>query len=244
MPSRFEPCGLSQMMAMRYGTVPIVRETGGLKDSVRPYSRFDGIGDGFSFANYQSKDLYLAVVEASKVFFADQHTFAALRRRCMEKDFSWTRSSQEYLRMYCDIYRPASKEELPYMEGFSILKEAYEKLDIENRRDYSNRFTERYHRILNLHCTGRMNGLVSVEFLQSEEGAYFDIQPCANETADATVTADFDSFLGMAQGSLSFDKLFLGGQLTVEGNLVKGVQIRQLLTRPPKNEKTERMRSL
>ena len=235
MPSRFEPCGLSQMMAMRYGTVPIVHETGGLKDSVRPYSRFDGIGDGFSFANYQSKDLYLAVVEAAKVFFADQPTFSALRRRCMEKDFSWVRSSQEYLRMYCDIYRPASKEELPYMEGFSLLKEAYEKLDIENRRDYSNRFTERYHRILNLHCTGRMNGLVSVEFLQSEEGAFFDIQPCANEAADATVTADFDSFLGMAQGSVSFDKLFLGGQLTVEGNLAKGVQIRQLLTRPPKN---------
>lgn len=236
MPSRFEPCGLSQMMAMRYGTVPIVHETGGLKDSVRPYSRFDGIGDGFSFANYQSKDLYLAIVEATKVFFADQPTFEVLRRRCMEKDFSWARSSQEYMRMYCDIYRPASKEEIPYMEGFALLKEAYEKLDAENRQNHSSSFTNRYHRILNLHCTGRVNGLVSVEFLRSEEGTFFDIQPNANEDADATVTADFDYFLGMAQGSVSFDKLFLGGQLTVEGNLAKGVQIRQLLTRPLRTE--------
>lgn len=154
----------------------------------------------------------------------------------LEKDFSWARSSQEYMRMYCDIYRPASKEELPYIEGFDLLKEAYEKLDAENRQNHSSSFTDRYHRILNLHCTGRMNGVVSVEFLRSQQGTFFDIQPNANEKADATVTADFDYFLGMAQGTVSFDKLFLGGQLTVEGNLAKGVQIRQLLTRPPRTE--------
>lgn len=72
MPSRFEPCGLSQMMAMRYGTVPIVHETGGLKDSVRAYKDFDGIGDGFAFSYYQAKDLYLAISEAVKLYFGDE----------------------------------------------------------------------------------------------------------------------------------------------------------------------------
>ena len=100
MPSRFEPCGLSQMMAMRYGTVPIVHETGGLKDSVRPYSDFDGVGDGFSFSAYQGKSLYLAILSALKVYFGDKETFALLRRRCMEKDFSWAKSAQQYNLMY------------------------------------------------------------------------------------------------------------------------------------------------
>ena len=235
MPSRFEPCGLSQMMAMRYGTIPIVHETGGLKDSVRPYSRFDGIGDGFSFSSYQGIDLYLAILEAAKVFFADQDAFGTLRRRCMTKDFSWTKSSQEYLRMYGDIYCNLSGETLPFVEGFAQLKTAYEELDKENRKKYSGRFTERYHRILNLHCTGRMNGVISVEFRRDEQEIFFDIQPNIRKEADATVTTDFDNFLGMARGTASFDKLFLNGLLTVEGNLVKGVQIRQLLTRPPKN---------
>ena len=231
MPSRFEPCGLSQMMAMRYGTVPIVHETGGLKDSVRPYSRFDGVGDGFSFSNYQGTDLYLAILEAAKVFFADQETFGALRRRCMKKDFSWTKSSQEYLRMYSDIYTKTSGATLSYPEGFDLLKAAYEKLDRENRKKYSGRFTDHYHRILNLHCIGRMNGIVSVEFRRDEQGTFFDIQPNIRREADATVKTDFDYFLGMAQGTISFDKLFLNGLLTVEGNLAKGVQIRQLLNR-------------
>ena len=235
MPSRFEPCGLSQMMAMRYGTVPIVHETGGLKDSVRPYSRFDGVGDGFSFSNYQGTDLYLAILEAAKVFFADQETFGALRRRCMKKDFSWTKSSQEYLRMYSDIYTKTAGATLSYPEGFGLLKAAYKKLDRENRKKYSGRFTDHYHRILNLHCTGRMNGIVSVEFRRDEQGTFFDIQPNIRREADATVKTDFDYFLGMAQGTISFDKLFLNGLLTVEGNLAKGVQIRQLLNNLPRD---------
>ena len=149
--------------------------------------------------------------------------------------------------MYSDIYRNTAEERLPYPEGFALLKAAYEKLDRENRVEHSNRFTERYHRILNLQVTGRMNGIVSVEFRRDAQGTFFDIQPYANMDSDATVTADFDYFLGMAQGAVSFDKLFLGGLLTVEGNLAKGVQLRQLLTRPPKNEsgnKSERTCSL
>ena len=95
MPSRFEPCGLSQMMAMRYGTVPIVHETGGLKDSVRLYSDFDGQGDGFGFQEYHAKYLYLAVLEAVRLYLGDEETFRVMRRRCMEKDLSWRKSAEK-----------------------------------------------------------------------------------------------------------------------------------------------------
>ena len=114
MPSRFEPCGLSQMMAMRYGTVPIVHETGGLKDSVRPYSDFDGIGDGFSFSNYTGKDLYLAILEAVKLYFGDEEMFAKLRRRCMTKDFSWTKSAAQYNRVYAEICQNSTGDDLSF----------------------------------------------------------------------------------------------------------------------------------
>ena len=136
--------------------------------------------------------------------------------------------------MYSDIYHNTSGETLSYLEGFRLLKTAYEELDQENREKYSGRFTDHYHRILNLHCTGRMNGIVSVEFRRDEQGTFFDIQPNLRREADATVITDYDCFLGMARGTVSFDKLFLNGLLTVEGNLAKGVQIRQLLTSPPK----------
>lgn len=229
MPSRFEPCGLSQMMAMRYGTIPVVHETGGLKDSVRPYSDFDGVGDGFSFSNYQGKDLYLAIVEALKVFFADENTFQKLRRRCMTKDFSWEKSSQQYCRMYSDIVQGNSDQVLPFQEAFAQLKVVYETLDAENRRKFSGIFTENYHRVIQLNITGRMRGIASVEFSRHGENTAFDIQPCMRDDADAVVTASFDHLLAMAQGTASFDKLFLSGLVKVEGNLAKGAQIRQLL---------------
>ncbi|MBQ4253068.1 MAG: glycogen synthase, partial [Erysipelotrichaceae bacterium] len=98
MPSAFEPCGLSQMMAMRYGTVPIVHETGGLKDTVRPYSDFDGIGDGFSFSDYTSKALMLAIDAAIKVFFGEHDVFEVIKDRCMRKDFSWDKSAHTYMK--------------------------------------------------------------------------------------------------------------------------------------------------
>ncbi len=229
MPSRFEPCGLSQMMAMRYGTIPVVHETGGLKDSVRPYSDFDGIGDGFSFSNYQGKDLYLAIVEALKVFFADENTFQELRRRCMTKDFSWEKSSLQYCRMYSDISKGGSDEVLPFEEAFLQMKEVYETLDAENRKKFGGIFTENYHRVIQLNVTGRMNGVVSVTFSQDGGQTRFDMYPGHSADAEAVVTASFDHLLAMAQGTASFDKLFLSGLIKVEGNLAKGAQIRQLL---------------
>lgn len=231
MPSRFEPCGLSQMMAMRYGTVPVVHETGGLKDSVRPYSDFDGVGDGFSFANYQSKDLYLAILEAVKVFFADHSAFNKLRKRCMTKDFSWAKSSVQYCRMYSDIYNEQLGEEMDFSDAYNRLKEVYEDLDVYHRKNFSKNFNEYYHRVIQLHVTGRASGILSVEFIREKDDAHFSIFPWMREDADAFVTASFDHLLEMAQGTASFDKLFLGGLIKVEGNLAKGAQIRQLLCR-------------
>lgn len=105
MPSLFEPCGLSQIFGMRYGAVPIVRETGGLKDTVIPYNEYLGTGTGFSFANYNAHEMKDAVCRAIKVF-KQKEKWLSLVKRCMEQDFSWERSASEYRSLYeqiCDI---------------------------------------------------------------------------------------------------------------------------------------------
>lgn len=103
MPSRSEPCGLSQMIAMRYGTVPIVRETGGLKDTVQPYEAWRDAGTGFTFANYSSADMLHVLREAAYLYKDYPDAFARLRRRAMERDFSWNRSAGDYLKIYADV---------------------------------------------------------------------------------------------------------------------------------------------
>lgn len=231
MPSRFEPCGLSQMMAMRYGTIPIVHETGGLKDSVRPYSEFDGVGDGFSFSTYQGKDLLLAIMSALRVYFSDEKTFALLRERCMKKDFSWTRSAEQYERMYGSIFEGEQGETIPYEEAFEALKAAYTELDAENRRRFKNLFSENYHRAVQIRMTGRADGVLFVEFANRDGEAVFRVEPFGYEGADAYITASYDHLLGMANGTVSSDKLFMTGQLKVEGNLAKSAEMRQLLGR-------------
>ncbi|MBR3569409.1 MAG: glycogen synthase GlgA [Oscillibacter sp.] len=103
MPSRSEPCGLSQMIAMRYGTVPVVRETGGLRDTVQPYDALRDAGNGYSFANYSSGDM-LYVLRAAVYLYKDYpEAFARLRRRAMESDFSWERSANAYLSIYAGL---------------------------------------------------------------------------------------------------------------------------------------------
>lgn len=99
MPSRFEPCGLSQMIAMRYGTLPIVRETGGLKDSVKPYNKFTGEGTGFSFADFNAHEMKDAMLLAMDCYRKPE-VMNALIRQAMEADFSFSRSSEEYARLY------------------------------------------------------------------------------------------------------------------------------------------------
>ena len=105
MPSQFEPCGLSQMIAMRYGTVPIVRETGGLRDTVLSYNDFTGEGNGFTFDRYDAGCLLNAVNNAKTVFFTDRPAWDEMVRRNMRKDVSWESSAKKYL----DIYDAVTK---------------------------------------------------------------------------------------------------------------------------------------
>ena len=103
MPSRFEPCGLSQMIAMRYGTLPIVRETGGLRDTVRPYNQYTGEGNGFSFANYNAHEMKATVEMACGVYRNQPEAWLALQRSAMSEDFSFSRSAEDYARLYIDM---------------------------------------------------------------------------------------------------------------------------------------------
>lgn len=99
MPSLFEPCGLSQMISMRYGTIPIVRETGGLKDSVIPCNQFTGEGDGFSFTNYDAYEM-LHTIEYALYCFDRQSLWQGLQTNAMKKDFSWAHSAKQYIQLY------------------------------------------------------------------------------------------------------------------------------------------------
>ena len=100
MPSSFEPCGLSQMIAMRYGTLPIVRETGGLRDSVQPYNRFTGEGTGFSFANFNAYELADTIRRALALYHDDHDAYCRVQRQAMSQDFSFTRSAEDYAHLY------------------------------------------------------------------------------------------------------------------------------------------------
>ena len=100
MPSKSEPCGLAQMIAMRYGTVPIVRETGGLKDTVHPYEAWCGAGNGFTFANYNAHDLAFVIRQAVDLYHNNREAFKMLQYHGMTSDFSWTKSAEEYTRIY------------------------------------------------------------------------------------------------------------------------------------------------
>lgn len=117
MPSKFEPCGLSQIIAMRYGTLPIVRETGGLKDTVIPYNEFTGEGTGFSFSNFNGDEMGDAVFRAARLFWDNREAWDQLVTQAMSQDFSWTRSADKYLDLYFfmhpEIERPVAVVEEP-----------------------------------------------------------------------------------------------------------------------------------
>ena len=117
MPSKFEPCGLSQIIAMRYGTLPIVRETGGLKDTVIPYNEFTGEGTGFSFSNFNGDEMGDAVFRAARLFWDNRDVWNQLVTQAMSQDFSWTRSADKYLDLYYfmhpEIERPATVADEP-----------------------------------------------------------------------------------------------------------------------------------
>lgn len=117
MPSKFEPCGLSQIIAMRYGTLPIVRETGGLKDTVQPYNEFTGEGTGFSFTNFNGDEMGDAVFRAARLFWDNRDAWNQLVTQAMSQDFSWTRSADKYLDLYFfmhpEIERPTAVVDEP-----------------------------------------------------------------------------------------------------------------------------------
>lgn len=128
MPSKFEPCGLSQIIAMRYGTLPIVRETGGLKDTVQPYNEFTGEGTGFSFSNFNGDEMGDAVFRAARLFWDNRDAWNQLVTQAMSQDFSWTRSADKYLDLYFfmhpEIERPAAVvEEAAPVEELAAVEE-------------------------------------------------------------------------------------------------------------------------
>lgn len=110
MPSEFEPCGLSQMIAMRYGTLPLVRETGGLADSVVPYNKFTGEGTGFTFANMNADEMLDTLLGACEIFWTKADTWTKLVRQAMAADFSWRRAANDYM----DIYHGLHPEVIRY----------------------------------------------------------------------------------------------------------------------------------
>ena len=100
MPSLFEPCGLSQLMSLRYGTLPIVRETGGLKDTVEPYNEFENSGTGFSFKNFNAHEMLATIRYAEKVYYDKKREWNKMVDRAMARDYSWNSSAKQYEEMY------------------------------------------------------------------------------------------------------------------------------------------------
>ena len=137
MPSKFEPCGLSQIIAMRYGTLPIVRETGGLKDTVIPYNEFTGEGTGFSFSNFNGDEMGDAVFRAARLFWDNRDAWNQLVTQAMSQDFSWTRSADKYLDLYFfmhpEIERPAAvvEDAAPVEEPAAVEEPEVEEKPVE-----------------------------------------------------------------------------------------------------------------
>lgn len=116
MPSLFEPCGLSQMIALRYGTVPIVRETGGLRDTVLSYNEYTGEGNGFSFFNYNAHDMLHTVERAVNIYYNDKDLWSTLRTRGMTGDYSWDNSAGKYIGLYERVLLQVKDMEMPTAE--------------------------------------------------------------------------------------------------------------------------------
>ena len=103
MPSHFEPCGLGQLIALRYGAVPVVRETGGLKDSVFSYNEETGKGNGFSFTNYNAHNMLFSIKRALQIFKEDNASWTTIIKSAMTSDYSWKGSSNKYKEIYKNL---------------------------------------------------------------------------------------------------------------------------------------------
>ncbi len=127
MPSQFEPCGLSQMIAMRYGTIPIVRETGGLRDTVLSYNEFTGEGNGFSFFNYNAHDMLHTIERAVDFYRNHQDVWNLLQNRGMQGDYSWTHSADEYMKLYQSLFAERKPKAVKPAEKNPVVVEFDEK---------------------------------------------------------------------------------------------------------------------
>ncbi|MBO4914373.1 MAG: SCP2 sterol-binding domain-containing protein, partial [Oscillospiraceae bacterium] len=167
-----------------------------------------------------------AVQEAVKLYFGDAETFRTLGDRCMAKDLSWEKSAVLYDRMYSDV-ADVSKDsaELPFETAFKRIKRAYEKLHRRNVDAGMPLPPEDYHRSIQVQIIGKGSGVFHVVF----RGQKVEIDPTTCHGADGNIAASFDNLLGMAEGKISPDKLFMNGQMKVGGNLVKGAELRKLL---------------
>ncbi|WP_229056416.1 glycogen synthase GlgA [Collinsella sp. D33t1_170424_A12] len=135
MPSLFEPCGLSQMIAMRYGTLPVVRETGGLKDTVIPYNFVTGEGTGFSFANFNGDEMGDAVFRGARLFWDNRDAWDRLVTQAMEQDFSWKRSAGKYMDLYYWLHPDVPHwEEQPVVEPEPAVEPAHEAVQADKPR--------------------------------------------------------------------------------------------------------------
>ena len=103
MPSLFEPCGLTQLISLRYGTVPIVRETGGLRDTVEPYNEFENLGTGFSFCNYNADEMLSTIYYAEQTYYENRNAWNNIVKRGMQQDFSWSNSAKKYEALYAQL---------------------------------------------------------------------------------------------------------------------------------------------
>jgi starch synthase len=121
MPSQFEPCGLSQMIAMRYGTIPIVRETGGLRDTVLSYNEFNGEGNGFTFFNYNAHDMLHTIERAVDYYKNKPDIWTKLQKRGMNGDYSWAHSAEEYLKLYQAMFENKKKKEVTEEEDNPVV---------------------------------------------------------------------------------------------------------------------------
>ncbi|MGN1116096.1 MAG: glycogen/starch synthase, partial [Candidatus Ornithomonoglobus sp.] len=138
MPSAFEPCGLSQIISMHYGTLPIVRETGGLRDTVIPYNKYTGAGTGFSFANYNADEMLQCVWNAMDVYYNDKDAWNNIIKQAMASDYSWNVSAEKYIDMYCGL---TGLERPKPAELKKKLKKKPEK-QLENLPDFAERIKE------------------------------------------------------------------------------------------------------
>ena len=146
--------------------------------------------------------------------------------RGMKKDFSWDRSAERYQRMYTEISDERHGDALPFEEAWRQLKEAYEELDRKIRETHKEELIKGFQRSIRIVMTGRADGVISVVF----DYGGIQVLPYEVDNPTASVTANFDHLLGMARGEISFDRLYLRGQIKITGNLSKGMELRPMLS--------------